>query len=54
MDSQVVFKNIVVAAIFLGVIALAGLAFQPGSVSTVGSGGYSGGSSWGGGEWDDD
>ena len=51
MDSQVVFKNIVVAAIFLGVIALAGLAFQPGSVSTVGGGG----SSWsGGGEWDDD
>lgn len=52
MDSQVVFKNIVVAAIFLGIIALAGLAFQPGSISTVGSGG---GSSWsGGGDWDDD
>lgn len=53
MESQVVFKSVVVAAIFLGIIALAGLAFQPGSVGTVGGGG----SSWSGGgdnDWDDD
>lgn len=56
IDPNVVFKNIVIAALLLGVIALAALAFRPGSVSTVGQGGssWSGGSSWGDGEHDDD
>ena len=51
MDSQVVLKNVVIAALFLGVIALAGLAFQPGSTATLSGGG----SGWSGGSgWDDD
>jgi len=54
-----VFKNILIAAILLGVVAFAALAFRPGSVGTIGQGG--GSSSWGsdnggGGNWggDDD
>jgi len=47
MDPQVAFKNIIIAAILLGIIAFAALGFRPGSVSTVGQGG---GNSWGGGE----
>jgi len=57
IDPNVVFKNIVIAALLLGTIALAALAFQPGSVGTVGQGGtgtWNSGSSWGGGEHDDD
>lgn len=51
VDPNVVFKNIVIAALLLGTIALAALAFQPGSIGTVGQGS---GSSWSGGEHDDD
>lgn len=59
-------KNITIAIILLGIVAFAALAFQPGSVSTVGTGGgdgwsmggqNQGGGTWGRGdddEWDDD
>ena len=58
MDANTVFKNVIVAAVFLGLIALAALGLRPGSVSTLGQGsGYQGsgyGSGWNGGEHDDD
>lgn len=59
MDQHVAFKNIMIAAIFLGIIAFAALAFRSGSIATVGQGstwGGSGGTSWGDGEheYDDD
>lgn len=52
MDAQFWLKNVVVAGIFLGVVALAMLAAQPGS--SVNPGAFSGGESWGEREWDDD
>lgn len=48
MDAQTQFKNIIVAAVLLGIVALAALAFRPGSIGTAGQGG--GNMSWGGGE----
>lgn len=57
MDPQAVFKNIMIAAILLGIVAFAAIAFRSGSISTVGQGGTwggSGGSSWSGGEREHD
>lgn len=58
MDPQVVFKNIMIAAILLGTIAFSALVFRPGSIATVGQGGTwsDGGAnySWGGDRDDDD
>lgn len=47
MDANLFFKNVVIAAIFLGLIALAALGFRPGSVSTADQGGGGFSSSWG-------
>lgn len=46
MGANIFIKNVVIAAIFLGLIALAALGFRPGSVSTAGQGGGLS-SSWG-------
>jgi len=47
-------KNIVIATIFLAIIALMALAFRPGSLGTIGQGGgYSMGGEKSGGFWGD-
>lgn len=52
MDPQVVFKNIMIAAILLGIVAFAALVFRSGSISTIGQGnmwsGGGGNTSWAG------
>jgi len=57
MNNQTYFKSIVTAALLLGIIAVAALGFQPGSISNIGQGGgYSNsgwGNTWGGGGDDD-
>lgn len=66
MDPNVAFKNFIVAAILLGIVAFAALMFRPGSVGTVGQGGgwsnqgsFGGdwgrsNENWGGRKWGDD
>ncbi|MBL4747507.1 MAG: hypothetical protein JKY17_01535 [Magnetovibrio sp.] len=51
MNDQTHFKSIVIAALLLGLIALAATGFRPGSISGVGQGGAFGGGwsqGWGG------
>ena len=52
MDPQVVFKNIMIAAILLGIVAFAALVFRSGSIATIGQGnmwsGGGGNTSWAG------
>lgn len=52
IDPNVVFKNIMIATVILGIVAFAALGFRSGSINTVGQGGgsWSNGNSWGGGD----